>query len=248
VRVVRVPDSNGNSIYNVYGGIEYGQPTRMASVPAVAAVPQPIDPALTRPLDDPRDARHVLSPSRDEASRDDDRVPSSVPVGLLTGAKRRGVVIHRMLELLAGADDSRHRRALRADIEQEWRARLPAAVIDDCWHEACAVIDDVALRRYFDRSTYREARNEVAILYRQNDREIYGIIDRVIIRDNEIVIVDYKTHRVNPSEQHALTLHFSQQLRWYAGAVQRLWPGMPVRALLLFTANREVVEVDLTDM
>jgi len=243
--VVRVPAPAGAGMHNIHGGIEYGdQPAIAAEEPRAPPAGVSIDPALTRPFPDALATREIVSPSqRTESSLDDDRPPAGIPIEPLGAAKQRGVAIHRMLELSTGADRD-NRDAIRAHIEREWHRRAPKAWLDDCWQEACAVVDEPSLRRYFDPLNFSEARNEVALLYRDGHREIYGVVDRLLIGAREVVVIDYKTHRASAAQRRALTARFTPQLRLYAEGVSRLWPDRTVRALLLYTATREVVELE----
>ena len=82
--------------------------------------------------------------------------------------------------------------------------------------------------------------------YRDGDCTVYGIIDRLILRPGELLIVDYKTHRHATADQlDTFVEAYRPQLRYYAEGIRRLWPQRQVRALLLFTALRESVEVSL---
>ncbi len=156
-------------------------------------------------------------------------------------AATRGVAIHRMLQLL-GEDLERptaHRRALH-----EFHHRLQQEDFDDCWNEACAVVDDPGLRSYFDPRCYRQAHNELAILYTEAGLSVYGVIDRAVERENGIVLLDYKTHRhASPANAQELAQPYSEQMRLYAQGARRLWPNREIRAYVLFTGPRRLVDM-----
>ena len=71
-----------------------------------------------------------------------------------------------------------------------------------------------------------------------------GIIDRLVIARNELVLVDYKTH---PQATHTNATELAQayvrQMRLYGEGARRLWPGKHLKLLLLFTACRAIIEV-----
>src|SRR5581483_8222548 len=117
LRVERATGASGGA--NVSGAIDYGAPTPAPAVsqPAPAA-PFSIDPALTQPFAPAAAARRTLAPS--DAALEDDRPIADSGVEALAAAKRTGVAIHRMLELLSapGAVD---RGQIRARLAQEWR-------------------------------------------------------------------------------------------------------------------------------
>lgn len=248
LRVARIADPSEPEIHNTYGGIEYGtRPPMVPKTMSAAIAPATVDHALTRPFDTPAGARGVVFPSRTVDVIEDDGPHADIAIELMSQAKRRGLAIHRALELLTANDQRNDRTAIKARLAQEWGTRAAEGWIDECWRESCAVVDHAAFGSYFDPSQYRTARNEVAVLYRDDDREVYGIIDRLVVREDEIVLIDYKTHRANPAERRLLTERFGAQLRLYAGGIRRLWPGKPVRAMLLFTASRETAEIDLKE-
>ncbi len=149
-----------------------------------------------------------------------------------------------MLERLSAAGNwERARQELRTAFSRPH----PGALFEACWQEACRVADAPAFSKLFDPSAFRLAFNEVPVLYRHGDTEVYGIIDRLVIYANEAVILDYKTQiGATPNKLHELAAAYTEQMRWYATGVRKLYPDKRVCAILLFTACCEAVELDLT--
>ena len=235
---IRAPDSD--AIYNTCARLTHGQPPVL---PASGSVSPPllpeIDEALRRPIALAA-VRIMEHPSEisGEGNRSDE---VTVPTRDLVLARRRGVAIHRMLELLtvAGTDAENRARVTHEFPELHNRDILPA-----CWREARAIVEEPAFRFLFDAVHYEEAHNEVSILYRDDARDVYGIIDRLVIARDELVLVDYKTHpqamRGNVAE---LAQAYTRQMRLYGEGARRLWPGKRLKLLLLFTACRAIIEV-----
>lgn len=61
---------------------------------------------------------------------------------------------------------------------------------------------------------------------------VQGIIDVFFVEEGEIVLLDYKTDRVNHAEE--LTKRYQMQLRLYAQALQRAW-GMRVKEIWIYS-------------
>jgi ATP-dependent helicase/nuclease subunit A len=77
------------------------------------------------------------------------------------------------------------------------------------------------------------------------DQLVYGIIDRLIVNNGTVYVVDYKTHQwANADSLPRLADSYRQQMRLYADGVAKLWPDKTVKALLLFTACGELVAMD----
>ncbi|MFL6711692.1 MAG: PD-(D/E)XK nuclease family protein, partial [Sulfurifustis sp.] len=195
--------------------------------------PVSVDPALTRPF--------YLDRLDGAQEQTEDETSVDAEIAFQTAAMQRGVVIHRMLERLTTIDTTRERARLQ--VWHEFGAELETDWLEACWNEACAVIDTPALAHFFDGHRYDEARNEVAVLYHANGNSVMGIIDRLLIAPDRLVLVDYKTDRTESGDFSALVSRYTPQLRLYAEGVRRLWPGRSIEAVLLFTQARMSVSV-----
>ncbi len=190
--------------------------------------------ALRAPLTIRR-LRHEIAPSRYSHGLGAD--------GADEDGRLRGIAIHRMLQL---GEVSQRQEEILPRVAAELRRSPHDAELRSWWQEAAAVRQAPQLRDIFDRQRFEQAWCEVPLHYRTGEVTVNGIIDRLILQQGELVIVDYKTHRGALSGQlDAYANAYREQLRYYAEGVRRLWPKTPVRALLLFTALRETVEVSL---
>ncbi|NOX90870.1 MAG: UvrD-helicase domain-containing protein [Gammaproteobacteria bacterium] len=145
--------------------------------------------------------------------------------------RTRGIVIHRMLQLLSEQ---------ATDILQRVAAESGLPTDDNhltSWFDsACAVFRSTTFTHLFDPTQFITAHNEVPLHYKHNGQNVYGIIDRLVISTECIWLVDYKTHHTrNTAELDALAEHYQPQLDYYRIGIQRLWPALPVKAGLLFT-------------
>jgi len=231
----------GKTVFSTCAWLDYGEPP--ASLPPEPQTPDDgfvIDPLLRQPLPAMPETG-ILNPSRSVRTEDDHPDDTAGYTESRTPVQRRGVVIHRMLERLTSGQS---RATVEKQLRQEFSERLDAKEVNRCWREACAVVDRADFRDFFDPSRYREARSEIPILFRDGERDVYGVIDRLIIREDEIVLIDYKTHARATKENIAqLAQDFREQMRQYGEGARRLWPGRKLRLLLLFTACGGVVEL-----
>jgi ATP-dependent helicase/nuclease subunit A len=96
-----------------------------------------------------------------------------------------------------------------------------------------------------------DSRAEVPIVGRLNDREVSGVVDRIIVTADEILIADFKTNRPPPrSLAEAATRHagYIRQLALYRAVLARLYPGRPIRAALVWTDAPELMEIPAADL
>ncbi len=231
----------GKTIFNTRARLEYGEPpTSLPRVPQTSDAGFVIDPLLTQPLPAMPETG-ILNPSHLAQAEDDHPDEAANFTEARTRVQRRGKVIHRILERLTNGET---RTTVEKIIWREFGGWLDEKDFNEWWHESCAVIDRTDFREFFDPACYQEARNEIPILYRDGERDGYGIIDRLILREDEVVVIDYKTHaHATQTNIMQLAQDFREQMRQYGEGVRRLWSGKKVRLLLLFTACGGVVEL-----
>ncbi|SCZ49698.1 UvrD-helicase domain-containing protein [Thiohalomonas denitrificans] len=191
--------------------------------------PLSVPAALGRAIDPPPLPLEVSPSSRVRAAA------HGGPAGIMEeDALLRGVVIHRLLELLVGEGNPRCDEA----VGQEFGLDAQEPEFRSWWEEAQSLLKRADLAPLFHPGPECQAFCEVPIAYRLDDGcVVHGIIDRLIVSTEQLWIVDYKTHhRACEDNLAELAEPYDEQLRLYAEGVARLWPGRPVRASLLFTA------------
>jgi len=203
-------------------------PTASATILAVPPPPA----ALRETVSVPPLAREI-APSRS--------IHTNSRAGGDEDGRLRGIAIHRMLELLAGS-------AAEASIPGRVAAELQHPPDDHefmaWWQEARAIRHAPQFRELFDPACYRQAWNEVPLQYPHDGCTVYGLIDRLIVKDDEVIIVDYKTHRqAADGDLAALAAPYARQMAYYAEGVRRLWPQRRVCPLLLFTAVAQTIGI-----
>jgi len=157
-------------------------------------------------------------------------------------AKRRGTLIHRMLELLS-INQNQEKSALLNKIANEYHFSLQDALLKDCWDESLSVYAHSDFAYLYDASKFTQAYNEVAITYQSGETTINGIIDRLVICDRDIYIVDYKTHQDDGNSRiEDIAQQYLNQMASYHKGVKQMWPEKTVKPLILFTACKSIYE------
>ncbi|MDT8384816.1 MAG: UvrD-helicase domain-containing protein [Gammaproteobacteria bacterium] len=155
----------------------------------------------------------------------------------------RGIAIHRMLELLCAQQPP-------ATIPTRVAAELAIAAhqhdIAQWFDEARRIFQDPDLGWIFSPQQPQTAYNEVAVSYRQpqTGHTVFGIIDRLIETDDQVWVIDYKTHAVTtPQQCNSLVDQYREQLRLYCSGAQQLFPQKEIGGGLLFTATGTFFDV-----
>lgn len=152
-----------------------------------------------------------------------------------------GSLTHTLLQYLpALPPDARRPAALR------FLAARAHEKIDEARREALAeralrVMDDPVLAPIFAPGSRAEVNISARIRAHGGEIPIIGQIDRLAVREDAILIADFKSGV--PRDADATPRAYVAQLALYAVAAAQLWPGRPVRAALVWTAGPRVVEL-----
>ena len=150
--------------------------------------------------------------------------------------------MHRLLQSLPDlAPSQRHDAAASylARAAEDWSAAEQTALTS----QLLALIDDPRFAAVFAPGS----RAEVAIAGRlkQNGRTLLvsGQIDRLVVRPDAVLIVDYKTNHAPPRSAADAPQPYVRQLALYRAVLAKLYPGRAVRAALLWTELPEIMEL-----
>jgi ATP-dependent helicase/nuclease subunit A len=72
-------------------------------------------------------------------------------------------------------------------------------------------------------------------------RIVSGVIDRMAVAPDRVLIVDFKTNRPPPKSLAEVPQAYILQLALYAELLKPIYPGKPIEAALLFTENAELM-------
>ena len=66
---------------------------------------------------------------------------------------------------------------------------------------------------------------------------ISGQLDRLLVTDDAVTVIDYKTNRPPPETEDAVDPAYLRQMAAYREVLREIYPGRPVRAVLLWTVG-----------
>ena len=76
---------------------------------------------------------------------------------------------------------------------------------------------------------------------------VSGQIDRLVERDDEVWVVDYKSNRPPPDDAAHVPESYRVQLATYKAVLEGLYPGKAIRTFLLWTETPRLMEVPISD-
>ncbi len=158
--------------------------------------------------------------------------------------RRRGIAIHRLLELMTSSDSEAWQDSID-QVAQELGTPHDDTELLEWVAEVKQLFAEPRLEQIL-RPENGEAINEIPIIYQQQGRTVHGIIDRLLLRHDEVWVIDYKSHRQATGENLAtLAAPYREQLHYYAEGVSKIWPARRVRTFLLFTHCGGLVEAEV---
>jgi ATP-dependent helicase/nuclease subunit A len=153
-----------------------------------------------------------------------------------TALYRRGRLVHRLLELLP-------------ELTVDERAAACARYLSLRGHglgsdDASEIAEHT--RRIIEAPEFAAlfapgSRAEVPIGALVDGRVIAGQIDRLVVTDDAVLVVDYKTNRPPPERPEDVPPAYRAQMAAYRAALARIYPDRPIRCALLWTDGPQLM-------
>ena len=145
----------------------------------------------------------------------------------------RGNIVHRLMQSLPDIPPDRRSAAARQYIARQKTDFTPPEY-DTIVEQTLAVLTDPLFALLFAQGS----RAEVPIVGHVGKDTVAGVVDRLVVTPDTVLIADYKTNRSAPRSL-AETLEryqsYVKQLALYRAVLIRLYPNRPVRAALVWT-------------
>jgi len=158
------------------------------------------------------------------------------PEGLTeTDAKARGTMIHLLLETLANKEVSQ-----RQAVAERLLARYKNPLDEDLLAHAARVLDAPDLAHLWTGEALVEAPISAA-LPELGGAMMSGTIDRLIITQDIVLAVDFKSNRMVPDRAEDTPEGVLRQLGAYASALQQIYPDKRVETAVLWTQTAQLM-------
>ena len=206
-------------------------PQQSSNLPSWASLPPSPEPVPARPL----------APSKLVEDFDEPTIASPLSTG---GADRfkRGRLIHRLLETLPELGEDRRAAAAQQFLASDGLA-LSREEQDEIVDAVLRVLAVPAFAPLFGPGSRAEV-SLVGEIERGGDRLfLSGQIDRLLVSEAEVLIIDYKTNRPPPSRVEDASPAYIAQMAGYAALLGKLYPDHTIRAALLWTDGPNLMEI-----
>ena len=195
------------------------------AVPDFAETDAPREPAPPKPL----------APSR--PTLDDPPVVSPVAAD---GAQRfqRGLLIHRLLQSLPDLPADRRASAAESFLSRR-SLNLAPQDVKTLVDETLAILADEIFAPLFGPGS----KAEVPVTGLLDGHALSGQVDRLVVTDTDVMIIDYKTNRPPPRDIASVSPAYLFQMASYRAALRKIYPDHTIRCVLLWPNGPFLMEV-----
>jgi ATP-dependent helicase/nuclease subunit A len=203
-------------------------PPWAGSAPDWRPLPPPDEPARPEPL----------APSRPEGVELGPVPAAASPLADRAGAVdrfRRGLLLHALLQHLPALSPSARPEAARAWLDRPGHDLPPGEAITLA-DEVLAILAHPELAPLFGPSS----RAEVPLTGLIGNSVVGGLVDRLAVLDDRVLLADYKTNRRPPATEADTPVLYLRQLAAYRAVLRQIFPDRPVRCALVWTQAARV--------
>ena len=153
----------------------------------------------------------------------------------------RGNITHKLLEFLPDFENVRRRIAAQQFVAKN-AGKLSRAVQQNIVEEVMNILEHTDYAKFFQKGSMAEV--PITGLMPDN-RIVSGQIDRLLVEERDIWIVDYKTNRPSPQNPQDVPLLYQNQLKAYKDALVDIYPKHQIHCGLLWTDGPHFMILDV---
>ena len=177
-------------------------------------------------------------------SRPFDGPPTSSPLGDDDGRRfKRGLIIHRLLQTLPDLPVTEWSSAAERLLGNASLGLEPAEQ-DNIVETVVTVLDNPEFRDLFGPNSKAEVPLVGTVEMAHGPEVVAGQVDRLIVRADEVLVVDYKSMRPPPKSKHDIPEAYLRQMAIYRAVLRDIWPDRQVKCAMLWTENPSLMVLD----
>jgi len=156
---------------------------------------------------------------------------------------QRGRIVHRLLQALPDLPPEERRTACEQFLARPAHGLTAAAQVETA-AEVMAILESERFAPLFGPGSRAEVPVAGVIDGPDGPEVVSGQIDRLLVTDDSVTVLDYKTARPVPPRPEDTPVTYLRQLAAYRTVLQGIWPDRPVYCALLWTTAPALVPLD----
>jgi ATP-dependent helicase/nuclease subunit A len=192
---------------------------------------------------------YLTNPAPQEGTLDKPLSPSKLeeadytPQAINPPSFQRGTLIHTLLELLPNSPAAEWQMRCEQYLEQS--ENITTETKNEITTEVLALLNNPDFKPLFTETSYAEVPITGKITLDGKPIVISGQIDRLVITNDVVWVIDYKTHQSPPKNLQDTPSSYITQLRAYAALLKEIYPQHQIKAALLWTTIPKLMPVPL---
>lgn len=142
----------------------------------------------------------------------------------------RGNMTHKLLQFLPDIDPEKREEAAAA-FTRRYGMDIPPRIQEEIVSEVMVILRHADFAPFFQKGSMAE----VPITGVQEGRVISGQIDRLLVTQKDIWILDYKTNRPPPEDPKDVPMAYHRQMEAYRSVMRAIYPNHTIHCALLWT-------------
>ena len=190
---------------------------------------------LNKPVPTEETVLKKYNPSHAEEGTDD---AVSSPLATDLQGFRRGILIHKLLQMLPRfcsfekmADMIKAYLAKQTDLDAHLKESVEKEVLDVLSNKDFAFIFE------------GDSKAEVPVMGVLGDNVVSGQIDRLVVLEDKVLIVDFKTNRPAAETLADVSDKYKAQLDIYAQLIEQIYPNKAIEKYILWTNTLKLMKI-----
>lgn len=188
---------------------------------------------------EPSPLRYASPSTLAEAERGPAPSPLAERAGL--GRYRRGLIVHRLLQLLPDLVPAARRAAAASLLARE--PDLTDAQRAEMAEAAMGVLEDDRFAAVFGPGSRAEAAVAGSAAGLPQGLAVSGRVDRLLVEPDRVLVADFKTNRPAPARIEDADPTYLTQMAVYAAVLAEVFPGRRIEAALVWTDGPRLMPV-----
>ena len=155
----------------------------------------------------------------------------------------RGLIVHKLIEM--NIDQGKAELWIKNNLSHFTSTKYDAIVLEKLVSSAAGLYKNYCtsdVKKEIDK--YSNVKSEFELYMKENDYYLYGIMDKIIISDDKIIIIDFKTdHSVKQNSDEKIR-QYKNQIFFYGYLAGRYFgnsPAIELRIVFLENTDKQII-------
>ena len=152
---------------------------------------------------------------------------------------KRGQIIHKLLQALPDLEPRKRELAVKRFLSREVYG-LDSGQQKEITNEVLSVVGDPEFGPIFGPGS----RAEVPLTGMIGGQIISAQLDRLLVTESEVFVIDFKTNRPPPTTPDSVNENYLRQMAAYRVTLQNIYPDKEIKCALLWTVGAHLMQLE----